>query len=154
MCCIGGVRICHSAPLGGSVKKRGITLVQTGNNRKWDKNNLQTKLSCNSHFSCNDMPCIGCPFCMGKGNLDKKFFWISLSVKTRKSHLFSFSTMAEAHLLSGAQPNWFCGCALEKQFVSGHVFAVWNCARRYYMRKQKRQLQEYREFFSGLLQCV
>ena len=61
-------------PLGGSVKKRGITLVQTGNNRKWDKNNLQTKLSSNSHFSCNDMPCIGCPFCMGKGNLDKKFF--------------------------------------------------------------------------------
>ncbi|CQB88527.1 Uncharacterised protein [Chlamydia trachomatis] len=27
------------------------------------------------------------------------------SVKTRKSHLFSFSTMAEAHLLSAAQPN-------------------------------------------------
>ena len=66
LCCIGGVRICHSAPLGGSVKK-GITLVQTGNNRKWDKNNLQTKLSSNSHFSCTGIPYTSCPFCMGKG---------------------------------------------------------------------------------------
>ena len=84
--------------------KRGITLVQTGNNRKWDKNNLQTKLSSNSHFSCNDMPCIGCPFCMGKGNLDKNFLNFAKCQDPQKSP-FSFSTMAEAHLLSGAQPN-------------------------------------------------